>query len=103
MNARTCPQPDTPHTPRLKNYPACLPASISHQVFRPRRGDHHRVLHVLGSEHLGLAPRRHARDRVDPVGETCVRVDVLGDPRLGEADRSTPRAVPPSERLDVYG
>lgn len=91
-------------TPRLKGtlpwLPGCLPGCLSHQVLRLGRGDHHGVLHVRGPEHLGLAPRRHARGRVDPVRKLRARVDELGDPRSGEADRAASGAVPPSERLD---
>lgn len=66
------------------------------------RGDHHGVLDVIGSEHLGLVPRRDTRRRVDPVRQLRHRVNVLGDLRLCEADRAAACAVPPSERLGMH-
>lgn len=71
-------------------------------MLRLARGDHHGVLDVFGPKQLGLAPRRHARGRVDPVGELRVRVDVLGDPRLCDPDSPASRAEPPPERLNVH-
>lgn len=96
---------DTPHTlmhacVRIhvrKGAAACLP----HQVLRPGGGDHHGMLHVVGPKHFGLAPRGDARSWVDPVRQLRVRVDVLADLLLCEADRAAARAVPPSERLCV--